>query len=225
MLRDGYLLRMLSSTAASLLIVIAAFKLWPADNYQVEYSVNNPVHPRELFVLNEIRPTRQSNIDLPPPPVSPLPLYTPRDVVLEPDELDLQFIDTSLADSAIDPSSPPFRDPSLKGSKSSGEATMVSPRPVRFVEPEYTRPARMERVRAEIVVEVRVDHTGSVNDSRVIQRFLLSANGYSKEPVAQIGYGLEESALTAAEQWRFLPAYLDGVPVEGSTILTFRFGI
>gem|GEM_PF-144954 len=224
-LRENYALSILSSTAASLLIVIAAFKLWPVRTNQVDFVVASADHSRELVLLDDVRPTMQSTIHIPPAPRTPIPIYTTNDVVLEPDELEMSSIDTLPVISGGDPSSLSELNPGLIGLAESAGAAITSPRPVRFVEPAYTRNARKDKVRAEIVVEVLVDDTGSVTDSRVVQRYLLSKNGSSKEPVDLVGYGLEESALAAAEQWRFLPAYWNGKPVEGSITLTFRFGI
>ncbi len=65
-LRENYALSILSSTAASLLIVIAAFKLWPVRTNQVDFVVASADHSRELVLLDDVRPTRQSTIHIPP---------------------------------------------------------------------------------------------------------------------------------------------------------------
>ena len=99
------------------------------------------------------------------------------------------------------------------------------PKPVRIVEPEYTREARRRNVRAEIVVEVLVDERGQVAEARVIERYLLNKNEDDKEAVAEVGYGLEEAAQEAALRWMFRPARERGKAVRSYTNVTFSFGI
>jgi protein TonB len=101
---------------------------------------------------------------------------------------------------------------------------LIEPRPVRIVEPEYTREAQRRKIRAEIVVEVFVDARGKVSESRVLERYLLD-DEEEREPVSILGYGLEESALSAAERCLFRPARFGGRAVSGYKTLRFSFGV
>ena len=65
--------------------------------------------------------------------------------------------------------------------------------------PEYTDPARKARIEGEVVLEAAFSTTGQVKVLRVVQG---------------LGYGLDESAMRAAEKIRFKPAQRDGQPVD-----------
>jgi protein TonB len=101
---------------------------------------------------------------------------------------------------------------------------LIEPRPVRIVEPEYTREARRKKIRAEVVVEVLVDERGRVSKARVLERFVLGKDD-EKEPVSLLGFGLEESAVAAAERCVFRPARFGGKTVPGYKTLRFSFGV
>ncbi len=213
--------RMGACIAAALLVLIGLFRWWPAGS-------GMPPPPRieageqERIRIEDVRPTRQASDRRPPPPAPPPP-------VVVPDEMELEYQELDLSLSAL-----PTLDPGDGGSAGDGpgsgpaeapEAPLVGPRPIRFVEPEYTREARRKRIKAEIVVEVTVDEQGRASAPRVIERYLIPNGLASKEPVPSVGYGLEDSARAAALLWKFRPAHRGGKPVPSSTVLTFRFGV
>jgi protein TonB len=76
------------------------------------------------------------------------------------------------------------------------------------VAPKYTMQARQAEIEGVVRVQVTVDETGHVINARVI---------------SGLGYGLDESALTAAKATIFEPATQCGKAVVGTTILPFRF--
>ena len=76
------------------------------------------------------------------------------------------------------------------------------------VAPKYTMQARQAEIEGVVRVEVTVDETGHVLAARVLNA---------------LGYGLDESAITAAKATTFEPATRCGKPVVGTTILPFRF--
>jgi TonB family protein len=86
---------------------------------------------------------------------------------------------------------------------------VVSPQLVRQVRPAYTRKAMDERIQGVVVVS-GVMPNGALTDVRVVHS--LDAKD-----------GLDQEALKAARQWRFVPGTKDGVPVavEISIELTF----
>jgi protein TonB len=155
------------------------------------------------------------------PPAPPLPLppvEVPDDVILdfeqvEPsEEITFEGEGEEQADSAIP-------GPRLVAQADQG------PRPIRFVEPEYSVEARKKKIKATILVEVLVDERGRVVETRIIDRFIYEKKGEPPIPVNEIGFGLEEAAVAAAERWRFRPARHGGRVVQTYTTLTFRFGV
>ncbi len=76
------------------------------------------------------------------------------------------------------------------------------------VPPKYTMQARQAEIEGIVRVEVTVDETGRVISARV---------------VSGLGYGLDESAITAAKASVFEPASRCGKPIVGTIVLPFRF--
>ena len=75
------------------------------------------------------------------------------------------------------------------------------------------------------MVEVLVNERGRVENARVVERFLLNKNQTTRDPVSEVGYGLEKSALEAAKRYIFSPARENNKRVSSYTTLTFRFGV
>lgn len=214
-----YRLRVLGCVIAAQLLLLALVRWWPLPSLEKDTTVYH-TQGQELIAIEEIMPTRQKQ--KPPPPPPPLvPVVVPDDVVLE----DVVEIDENVlmleeyADAALDQTGP------QTGDAASFQAPEVGPKPLRFVEPEYTRAARRRNIRAEVIVEVLVDEKGLVRDARVVERFLYNNENDEKEVVSALDYGLEEAALAAAQRWMFQPAKQNGQPVRSYTTLTFSFGV
>lgn len=78
----------------------------------------------------------------------------------------------------------------------------VSPqRVVRDVRPIYTRLARQARIQGGVVVESVVRRDGSVGDAVVVRSLDRT-------------FGLDQEALNAIKQWRFVPGTRSGGPVD-----------
>ncbi len=212
---------MLLCTAATLLLLIACVRLWPAPGATVEAGKPYSMSEHEFIDIEQIQPTHQA-LQAPPPPSPPIPIVVPDDVVLDEHEIDVSDANLlSVEDLGPDDAS---SDGIADASRSASGATF-GPKAVRFVEPEYTQEARRRRVRAEVVIEVLVDAAGRVLETRIEERFLLDKDGTERTPVPEIGYGLEEAARSAAQRWIFRPARTDGEPVSSYTTLTFTFGV
>ena len=67
------------------------------------------------------------------------------------------------------------------------------------VQPDYTEDARRQRIEGEVLLEVIVLADGSIGNIRVLRG---------------LGYGLDEAAIRAMRQWRFVPARRYDVPVD-----------
>jgi len=211
---------MLGMLVLALLLVIAAFRFWPVPSDEIDDSMVFDVRGQELVQIEEILQTRQQE-KKPPPPAPLPPIVVPDDIEL--DEVVIELSDETLA------VEDPGEDAELQEGNTSGEQFSAradrGPRAVWIVEPEYTRAADRRGVRAEIIVEILVSRTGRVEEMRVVERFLIDKDQIDREPVDQVGYGLEESALDAASRWRFEPAIERGQRVQSYTTLTFVFGV
>ncbi len=215
--RAAYPLRMMASLAFTLGLVVLVVRLWPAPDRTASQAVVYRNLAPEVIALEEVMPTRQAR-PAPPPPVPPLPVLVPDEVPLEEVEINPDENRLLLDETGTDPFA---AEGALEGTLAAAPAFEVGPKPVRFVEPEYTREARRARIRAEIVVEVQVSPTGQVLSATVVERYLLTPR---RRRVDTLGYGLEEAALAAARRWRFRPARVNDQPVASFTRITFSFG-
>lgn len=211
----------MAGMAVSLLVLVTAVKLWPVPaDYaptDIVYTTKGP----ETILVEEIVQTSQRR-QIPPPPAPLPPVIVPNDEIIE--EVELEFTDSFL----------PVDEPGLEQELTPGDPigaqpkqarVETAPKPVRIVEPEYTRAAKRKKIRAEVVIEVLIDEKGRVEESKIIERFLLGDDDDPKRPVTQLGYGLEEAAISAATRWLFRPARQNGTPVRSQHELTFKFGV
>ena len=208
------------SLVCTLLLVIGLVKWWPTSGETAE-PLRYGSREQERIQMEEVMPSSQA-LKRPPPPAPLLPVVVPDEIVLEEVEIDVSDENFfAITDPSDDDA---FAEGTLDGGATSGGAARTA-KPVRFVEPEYTREARRKRVRAEVVVEVVVDERGRVQEARILERYLLGSDDNPKRLVETIGYGLEEAALAAAKRWLFRPALQGGKAVADQTTLTFFFGV
>lgn len=85
---------------------------------------------------------------------------------------------------------------------------VVKPKPVNTVGVSYAEEARRAEVEGVVRVQITVDETGRIIDTKVVRG---------------LGYGLDEAALAAAKQWTFKPATRCGKPTVGSLTVGMRF--
>lgn len=87
-----------------------------------------------------------------------------------------------------------------------------APRVKHKVDPTFTDEAREARVQGTLALSIVVDAAGKPKDIFVVN---------------PLGFGLDEKAIAAVEQWRFEPATRDGkpVPVYAEVQVTFSLGI
>ena len=220
--RSQHSIRVLGGMAVSLLVMIGAVKFWPVPADYAPTDIVYKTQGPEMIQMEEIVQTSQQR-QAPPPPAPLPPIIVPDDRIIE-EEFELDITDSFL------PVDQPALDQRLTpgepiGAQPSTNVAEVAPKPVRIVEPEYTRAARRKRIRAEVVVEVLIDEKGRVEGSKVLERFLLGDDDDPKKPVQELGYGLEEAAVSAAGRWLFRPARKNGSPVRSQHALTFKFGV
>ncbi|WP_158542663.1 TonB-dependent receptor domain-containing protein [Lujinxingia litoralis] len=92
----------------------------------------------------------------------------------------------------------------------SARGELQPPRLLREVEAEYTEDAVAARLEGAVVLELTINTAGDVSKVDVVQG---------------LGYGLDESAVRAVEQFKFEPARLNGEPIPVSLNFTVRFSL
>ena len=219
-LRDGYRVRLLTAMAVVLALACGLVRFWPPPSEDGE-TARVYASDGEPIEIQDIRPTSQSAAQEPPPPAPLPPVEVPNDVVLEEPDLNFEAFTSAFDEMPPEDAGPPGEDQAAQAPPQAD----VGPRPVRFVEPEYTSAARRQNMRARVLVRVLVSPTGEVTEATVTERFLLGEDVTTREPVAHLGHGLEEAALSAARRWLFRPARENGQAVESYTTLTFSFGV
>ncbi len=204
----------------SLLLAIAAVRWWPTGFAGSEALVFD-TRGQELIEVEEISPTQHQR-RRPPPPAPLTPVIVPDETVL--DEIEIELTENLITADLREDEGEEEGDqaPAIGGAQRPDSG----PKALRVVVPEYTREARRRKIRAEVVVEVLVNERGLVETVRVIHRYLLDGlDNQDREAVDVLGYGLEESAISAAQQWMFRPATEDGKIVSSMTTLTLSFGV
>jgi TonB family protein len=76
--------------------------------------------------------------------------------------------------------------------------------------PLYSDEARMLRIEGVVTVEATIDSDGSVKRLRVVKG---------------LGHGLDQNALLAVRDWRFIPARQHGIAVEARTLIEVEFSL
>jgi TonB family protein len=95
--------------------------------------------------------------------------------------------------------------PPLTESAAHGPATL--PRAISMVRPQYPDAAKYAHVEGEVTIQADIDASGNVVAMKAI----------SGPPA------LHSGALEALQQWKYEPARLDGQPVKGQVLVTFKF--
>jgi len=78
------------------------------------------------------------------------------------------------------------------------------------VQPGYTPEAKEARIQGIVIISATVREDGTVKVERIVQ---------------SLGYGLDEAAAAALEQWKFIPGKKDGQPVAVTVHIQFQFGL
>ena len=87
---------------------------------------------------------------------------------------------------------------------------VTPPKLIRKVEPQYSRQARDAHVQGAAVFEIVIDRQGMPVDITL---------------VSPLGFGLDERAQAAIEQWRFKPGTKDGKPVKIRATVQVNFRV
>jgi protein TonB len=99
-----------------------------------------------------------------------------------------------------------FKPASVNGALHVG-GNIKPPTKIKDVRPVYTPLAREAGVTGVVIVEVRIGTDGSVEEAHVLKSIPL----------------LDEAALDAVKQWRFVPTLMNGNPVPIIMTVTINF--
>ena len=208
--------RLLGALVLVLVLAIALVQGWPLPAPSEDARPFRD-RPPDRIQMRDIQPTSQSQEKNPPPP-APLPPVVVPDEVLVKEEID--FGESQLRVET------PGDDARLQEGADRATAARrpdTGARLLKNVQPTYPRDARRAEIRARIEVEVEVGANGRVRSATIRRCWRLRPDG-SAEPVGELGYGLEEAALAAAQRSLFRPARHRGEPVVSRKTLTFTFG-
>jgi len=86
---------------------------------------------------------------------------------------------------------------------------VTAPKVLHKMEPEYTEEGRVAKYQGTVVLAVEIDPNGVAQNIRIVKG---------------LGFGLDENAVMAVQQWRFQPATKDGaaVTVQARIEVNFR---
>ncbi len=87
-------------------------------------------------------------------------------------------------------------------------AGISAPKVIDKIEPQYSDEARAANVDGTVTVYVEIGTDGLAHNSRILR---------------PLGLGLDEKALEAVDQWRFLPGAKDGEPVTVAATIEINF--
>ncbi len=211
-----YYQRVMGALVLVLGMAVALVRWWPAGTGTDSPSLFRD-RPSAPIQIREIQPTSQAQEKSPPPPAPLPPVVVPNEVLVK-EELTFGEGELQVDD--------PDDDEKLQDGTSQVTAARqpdTEARLLKNVQPDYPLDAQKEQVRARIKVEVQVSETGAVQSASITERWRLYEDG-SARPVQDLGYGLDQAALTAAQRSLFRPAESQGTPVATRTILTFTFG-
>lgn len=87
---------------------------------------------------------------------------------------------------------------------------VTAPRVIRKVEPEFSPLARANQIQGTVVLQLVVSEIGRATQIQVI---------------SPLGYGLDENAIAAIQEWEFAPGQKDGnaVPILATIEVAYRF--
>ncbi len=208
----------------ALVAMILVFRFWP-EQWVEPAPFEVPFNDREIIFIDPATITEQ-----PPAPPAPTRPFVPVDSRLDPvidvtDDLDLTLEPVNLT-----PITTGSAQSSGDGTTAGSEGARIVQRPsrppsvVRIVEPVISESARKAKVRAEITVRFLVSAEGEVEEAEIIEIKVFDERSRGFEKANDIGHGLKEATLQAAQNWRFRPAQLGDEKVRAWFTGLFTIG-
>lgn len=191
------------SLILSLSLIIAAFKLSPKDG-NIDENLNPP---QDLITIENIINTIQK--PKPPPPIPETVLAETDEV---PEEIELDDVEIDL-DAKIDPPPPPPDPLTIREEQIIFVAVEEMPYPIGGIQAiqekvHYTEFGRRAGIKGIVYVEVIIDKEGN------------AINAIVKKG---IGGGLDEEALNAVLNTKFVPGKQRGKPVKVKLVIPIKF--
>lgn len=213
-----YKIRILSCVVLVEIIAIAIINFWPVQEGGGT-SYRDVSYADEDIMFEEVQITRQESRP-PPPPKPRVPVPVPNDQVIEEEIPDLDNLNIS---EDFDPMSE-----GIVGEEGDSDRVVTNPQSgpsvIRIVEPTTPDEAKKANIQVEVWVTFLVDQEGRVEEANISQIRLYNGAEDEFETVQTIGYGITESTLKAALQWKFRPATDNGQPVKAYTRHIFTYG-
>lgn len=213
-------MRFLAAVVVAEIIMLMMIKLWPVPA-QPDQSLKERDFSEEVIQLEDAVITRQTS-GPPPPPKPTAPIPEPADEIIEEEITELDDIQFSEITDSL--SSELLRGQGSEAGPIAG-SPQQPPRIIRIVEPTTPDAAQKANIKAELTVRMLVGTDGRVEDAS-IEKIRLYERPGSREfrIVENIGYGIAETTLDAAMQWRFQPARSNGEPVRTYSRQIFTYG-
>ena len=192
------------SLILSLSLIIAAFKLSPKDGNSYE----NFNQTQDLITIENIINTVQK--PKPPPLPMPAPVLVNTDEV--PQEIELDDVEIDL-DAQIGPPPPPRDPPGAIEEQIIFVAVEEMPHPIGGIQAiqekiHYTEFGRRAGIKGTVYIEAIIDEEGNVINTKVKKG---------------IGGGLDEEALDAVLNTKFVPGKQRGKPVRVKLVIPIKF--
>lgn len=215
---SDYRLRILISIVLVELLALGVFNLWPIPD-EGDKTLQDVTFTDENVVMEDVQITRQESRP-PPPPKPQVPIPVPNDEVVEEEPLELQDIDISDYADAMEMES--------LGDHGDSEQVVsnpqIGPSVVRIVEPTIPEEAKKANIKVEVWVNFLVNKNGDVEEASISQIRLYDQKNDEFRTIETIGYGITESTLKAALQWKFRPARHGNEIVRAYTKHIFTYG-
>lgn len=192
------------SLILSLSLIIAAFKLSPKDGNSYE----NFNQTQDLITIENIINTVQK----PKPPPLPMPAPVLANTNEVPQEIELDDVEIDL-DAQIGPPPPPRDPPGAIEEPIIFVAVEEMPHPIGGIQAiqekiHYTEFGRRAGIKGTVYIEAIIDEEGNVINAKVKKG---------------IGGGLDEEALDAVLNTKFVPGKQRGKPVKVKLVIPIKF--
>lgn len=212
----AYRHRVMTVLITVLVVSILLVRFWPVEEKSIKET--DDVTFQDEVMIQQIEITRQESAP-PPPPKPQLPEPVPNDEIIE------EVIDIEIEQDFLD--APEL--PSEQGTGMTGdENTIVSnpqlaPTVRKIVEPHVPDLPEELRGRIEMIVNFLVDQEGNVEEASIIQIRKYDESYEEYEVLPYIQYGLINTTIDAALQWKFRPARHQGSGVKTYTSHRFNY--
>lgn len=206
----NYRVRIMSGIVIAELLFLALIHFWPVTESTNTFRISEA--DEEIALQAPVR-TRQQSAP-PPPPAAPVPIPVPNDEPIE--EQEIEFPEDIFSDSfdslSVTAGEGGEGDDAISGNPE------VGPRVSRIEEPTFENKSPEK---ADIYVSFLVDKQGNVEEATIEKILLYDDDGNATHQVDQVDAEILKKTITAALNWKFRPAKVNGKPVRAFTTQLF----